>query len=51
MSPDDRSCAVISGDGRRQVTTEAKTQEEPERQGVLADLDSQATTSFYASRC
>lgn len=30
------------------MTTEAEaTQEEPERQGVLADLDSQATTSFY----
>jgi len=29
------------------MTTEARAQEEPERQGVLADLDSQATTSFY----
>src|SRR3954471_20250047 len=29
------------------MTTEARAQEEPEREGVLADLDSQATTSFY----
>jgi sugar porter (SP) family MFS transporter len=29
------------------MTTEARAQEEPERQGVLADLDSQDTTSFY----
>jgi sugar porter (SP) family MFS transporter len=29
------------------VTTESKEEQEPERTGVLADLDSQVTTSFY----
>jgi sugar porter (SP) family MFS transporter len=29
------------------VTTESKEEQEPERTGVLADLDSQVTTTFY----
>ena len=29
------------------MTTESKEEQEPERTGVLADLDSQVTTSFY----
>jgi MFS family permease len=33
--------------GRQLMTTEDKIDEGPERQGVLADLDSQVTTSFY----